>query len=89
MNLIDVYRKGLGVPQSIYTQKEFESLPVYAEFVDKRDPQDFRVARKNTFSWRNEPAIREFQKRNPGKQYAVILPNNRGVKVFTAPARTQ
>lgn len=88
INLIDTYRKGLGVPQSVFTEKEFQALPVYTEFVDKRNPQDFQIARKNTFSWRNEPAIREFQKNNPGKQYAVILPSS-AVKIFTAPGKTQ
>jgi len=89
INLIDAYRKDLGVPQSVFTEKEFQALPVYTEFVDKRNQRDFRVARKDTFSWRNEPAIREFQKNNPGKQYAVILPDNRGVKIFTAPGKTK
>lgn len=89
VNLIDNYRATLGVPPSIYTEKELQALPVYAEFVDKRNPEELRVNRKDTFSWRNEPAIKEFQKKNPGKQYAVILPNNRGVKIYTAPGKTK
>jgi hypothetical protein len=88
LNAIDVYRKSLEVPGSIFTEAEFKALPVYTEYVDKRDPKDFKIARKNTFSYRDEPSIRSFQKNNPGAQYAIILPSKK-VQLYTVPKKPQ
>jgi hypothetical protein len=88
VNLIDNYRMNLKVPPSIFTNKDFASLPVGQEFVDKRDPNQFDIRRKDTFSFRNEEAIRNFQAQNPGKPYAVMLPSGK-IQLYTAPGKAK
>ena len=58
------------------------------EYVDKRDPNRFSINRKDTFSYREEAAIKSFQRENPGKEYVVIMPNGK-MKRYGAPGKTQ
>jgi hypothetical protein len=56
--------------------------------VDKRDPNKFSIGRKDTFSYRDEAAIKSFQRENPGKEYVVIMPSGK-MKRYGAPGKTQ
>jgi len=88
VNLIDAYRSSLKVPPSVYRQADLASIPVGQEFVDKRDPNQFDIRRKDTFSYRSEEAIKNFQAQNPGKPYAVVLPSGK-IQLYTAPGKAR
>jgi hypothetical protein len=90
INLIDTYRQSLGVPPSIMSNEQLKGSGLRAgeEYVDKRDPNKFNLSRKDTFSYRDEAAIRSFQQKNPGGEYAVILPNGQ-IKRYRAQSKTQ
>lgn len=88
VNLIDAYRSSLKVPPSVYKQEDLVSVPVGQEFVDKRDPNQFDIRRKDTFSFRSVEAIKNFQKQNPGKPYAVMLPSGK-LQIYTAPGQAK
>jgi hypothetical protein len=90
VNLIDTYRQSLGVPPSIMSSEQLKGSGLRAgeEYVDKRDPNKFSIGRKDTFSYRDEAAIKSFQKKNPGVEYAVILPSGK-IKRYRAPGKTQ
>lgn len=88
MNLIDTYRLSLGIPQSIFSDDQLQALPAGAEFVDKRDPNAFGIGRKDTFSYRSMEAVKNFQAKNPGKEFVVILPSGKEQK-FIAPGKTK
>lgn len=87
-NLIDAYRSSLKVPPSVFTAKDLTSIPVGQEFVDKRDPNQFDIRRKDTFSFRSVEAIKNFQQQNPGKPYAVMLPSGK-IQLYTAPGKAK
>jgi hypothetical protein len=90
VNLIDTYRQSLGVPPSIMSSEQLKGSGLRAgeEYVDKRDPNKFSIGRKDTFSYRDEAAIKSFQKKNSGVEYAVILPSGK-IKRYRAPGKTQ
>ncbi len=90
INLIDTYRQSLGVPPSIMSSEQLKDPRLRAgeEYVDKRDPNKFNIGRKDTFYYQDEAAIRSFQQKNPGGEYAVILPRGQ-IKRYRAPGKTQ
>jgi hypothetical protein len=90
VNLIDTYRQSLGVPPSIMSSEQLKGSGLRAgeEYVDKRDPNKFSIGRKDTFSYRDEAAIKSFQQKNPGGEFAVILPSGK-IKRYRAPGKTQ
>jgi hypothetical protein len=90
VNLIDTYRQSLGVPPSIMSSEQLKGSGLRAgeEYVDKRDPNKFSIGRKDTFSYREEAAIKSFQRENPGKEYVVIMPSGK-MKRYGAPGKTQ
>jgi hypothetical protein len=90
INLIDTYRQSLGVPPSIMSSEQLKGSGLRAgeEYVDKRDPNKFNIGRKDTFSYRDEAAIKSFQQKNPGGEFAVILPSGK-MKRYRAPGKTQ
>jgi hypothetical protein len=90
INLINTYRQSLGVPPSIMSNEQLKGSGLRAgeEYVDKRDPNRFSINRKDTFSYREEAAIKSFQRENPGKEYVVIMPSGK-MKRYGAPGKTQ
>jgi hypothetical protein len=90
VNLIDTYRQSLGVPPSIMSSEQLKGSGLRAgeEYVDKRDPNKFSIGRKDTFSYREEAAVKSFQRENPGKEYVVIMPSGK-MKRYGAPGKTQ
>jgi hypothetical protein len=90
INLIDTYRQSLGVPPSIMSSEQLKGSGLRAgeEYVDKRDPNRFSINRKDTFSYREEAAVKSFQRENPGKEYVVIMPSGK-MKRYGAPGKTQ
>lgn len=90
INLIDTYQNSLGIPPSIMSNEQLKGSGLRAgeEFVDKRDPNKFSIGRKNTFSYREEAAVKSFQRKNPGQEYALILPSGK-IKRYRAPGKTQ
>jgi hypothetical protein len=90
INLIDTYRQSLGVPPSIMSSEQLKGSGLRAgeEYVDKRDPNRFSINRKDTFSYREEAAVKSFQRENPGKEYVVIMPSGK-MKRYRAPGKTQ
>jgi len=87
-NAIEQYRATLSVPPRVYENKDLQPLPVAAEYVDMRG-DGFNVRRKDTFSFRDDKAIKDFQKANPGSPFAVILPSGKIQLYTTAPPKAK
>jgi hypothetical protein len=87
-NAIEQYREDLSVPPRVYENKDLQPLPVAAEYVDLRG-DGFNVRRKDTFSFRDDKAIKDFQKANPGRPFAVMFPSGNIQLYTTAPPKAK
>lgn len=87
-NTIEQYRATLSVPPRVYENKDLQPLPVAAEYVDMRG-DGFNVRRKDTFSFRDDKAIKDFQKANPGMPFAVMFPSGKIQLYTTAPPKAK
>jgi hypothetical protein len=87
-NAIEQYREDLSVPPRVYGNKDLQPLPVAAEYVDMRG-DGFNVRRKDTFSFRDGKAIKDFQKANPGMPFAVMFPSGNIQLYTTAPPKAK